>query len=156
MTNKVSLELNATAAAEIVAKINELKALLPVGLVVLIDAEKSSLPKMGDKSLAFVLKCLDVAEQHPELCPPFVDVAEMRKDADAYQSLRSIERAFASVTAPLEDTMVLAGSEAYSAALSIYAMTKDGAKRGIAGAKELAAALAERFPGKSKQVTAVE
>ena len=45
---------------------------------------------MGDKSFAFVQKCLQYSKENPDLVPPFLDVAEFEKDVKATETLRSL------------------------------------------------------------------
>jgi hypothetical protein len=150
MSNRISIVLTAEQEQAIIEKIGELAALLPDGLVTLADGEAESLPKLGDKSLGFVEKSLDAAVENPAVCPPFVDPEELRRDLDAYKKLNRLKRALERVVAPVSDSATLAGSEAYTASLSIYGMAKDGARRGVAGAKEISGNLSERFPGRAK------
>ncbi len=152
MQNLISITVDTQLEKAIIEKINELKAMLPQGLITLTDAEKSVLPKMGDKSLGFVEKCLDAATSNPAVCPSFVDLEESRKDLDMFMFLNRVQRALAQVNGPINDSATLAGSEAYAASLSVYNLSKDAARRGVPGAKSIYADLSNRFPGRSKAV----
>jgi len=62
----------------------------------------------------------------------------------------------ARLTTEIDDTMTLAGSEAYSAALSIYKVLKNAASMGQPGAKEASIELKNRFPRARKKTEKVE
>jgi len=59
-------------------------------LINLTPEERSNLPKMGDKSIPFVEKTLELAVTNPQLVPPFVNVEELRKDFSLAMELRDI------------------------------------------------------------------
>ena len=44
--------------------------------------QRKSLPKMGDKSQAFVNKALEVATQNPDFLPGSFDLEEMKRDVE--------------------------------------------------------------------------
>jgi hypothetical protein len=53
------------------AKIGEVAALLAPYVVALTSQERHELPKMGEKTIAFVEKATDFAYQNPNLMPPY-------------------------------------------------------------------------------------
>jgi hypothetical protein len=150
MQNRISLELTNEWEQNVIDKIAEIITLLPKGIVTLSAAETESLPKMGDKSLAFVEKAIDAAHENRAVCPVFIDVEEMSRDLDTYQRLNRIKRQLMQLLDPINDSAMLAGSEVYTAALAIYHTSADAARLGVPGAKSINAALATRFPGRSK------
>ena len=103
---------------------------------------------MGDKTLAFVEKALEFGSTYPDLVPPYVDLAELKKDLEATKIMISILRKLEEITTMLDDTALLAGSEAYTAALSIYAAAKDAARRNVGGAASAYNEMKMRFPGR--------
>ncbi|BAZ66295.1 hypothetical protein NIES4106_10450 [Fischerella sp. NIES-4106] len=54
-------------------------------LIDLSNEERKALPKMGNKSRAFVSKALEVATQNSEFLPRSFDLEEMRKDVQNAQ-----------------------------------------------------------------------
>jgi hypothetical protein len=56
-------------------------------LIDLTNEERKALPKMGDKSRAFVSKALEVATQNPDFLPRSFDLDEMRKDVLLFEQL---------------------------------------------------------------------
>jgi hypothetical protein len=112
-----------------------------------------ALPKMGDKTLAFVTKALDYAKQNPTLAPAFLNVPEFEKDVTAVTSLNNVLRPLQQLTEKLDDTTLQAGSEAYAAALIFYTSVKSAAKAGVPGTKNIYDDLQARFPGRGKVAT---
>ena len=149
MENKVSITITADAVAKINAAIATINSNLPL-LINLTAEERQALPKMGDKTLAFVTKSLEYAKQNPSLVPTFMTVAEFEKDVNAVTQLNNILRPLQQLTEKLEDTTLEAGSEAYSAALVFYTAVKGAAKAGVPGIKNISDDLQARFPGRSK------
>jgi hypothetical protein len=148
MQNKISITIDAATEKAILDKIAELVALLPGGLITLTDEDRKGIALMGDKSIPFVDKALDIAAQNPMLCPPYVNLEEARRDFTAFRSLSSILRAIAPVVGRVKDSAQLCGSEAYTSGLSIYNSARDGEHRGVPGAKEAVHELSPRFPGR--------
>lgn len=73
----------------------------------------------------------------------------MKKDFDATTQLLPILRSVEQVESNLSDTAMMAGSEAYVAALSYYNSVKMAAKMNIPGAKPIYDDLRKRFVRRS-------
>ena len=149
MENKVSIALEAEVIANITAAIDTISTNLP-GLVNLTDDERQTIPKMGDKTLAFVSKALEYANQNQELVPPYLDVAEFAKDVTAVTRLQQVLKPLQQLVEKLDDTTMLAGSEAYTAALVFYTAVKGAEKAGVPGVKTVSDDLQARFPGRGR------
>ncbi len=88
---------------------------------------------------------------YPDYIPNFIDIPESKVDFEAVKSLHSVITPLERISNLLNDTMTLAGSEAYSSALSIYKVLKNAAGMGQPGAEEATRELRNRFPrGKRK------
>ncbi len=148
MENKISVEFLQTDLEEIKTFIGKIKAKMPVGLVNLTPDERHFYVKMGDKTIAFVQKALDFAIMYPDLVPAYVNIAELKKDMEAVKAMQSILRQLEELTTLLDDSVLLSGSEAYIASLSIYNAAKDAARRNVSGAKNAVDELKLRFPGR--------
>lgn len=88
---------------------------------------------------------MDYAESDDQFAPPFMDVPEMRKDFDVVDKLMPILRKVGQLNSNLADTLMLAGSEAYVAALSYYNSVKLATRMNIPGAKPVYEDLKVRF-----------
>lgn len=149
--NLVSLSISETELAEIRKAIATLEKVLTPYLLELTKDEKESLAKMGDKTVAFVTKATEYAETKPTLVPAFIDVVELRKDLQAVEILRPIFNSLNQLSKSLDDTMTVAGSEAYTSALAFYQSVKLGAKMNVTGAQEIYNDLQTRFPSRTKK-----
>ncbi|HPF05005.1 MAG TPA: hypothetical protein PK293_03110 [Spirochaetota bacterium] len=83
---------------------------------------------------------------HPELAPQFLDVNEFKNDVQAVETLRSIHSPLEQIAEMLSDSMTLAGSDAYAAALMFYGSVKSAKKSNVAKAAPIYDDLAGRFP----------
>jgi hypothetical protein len=149
--NLVSLAISENELAEIRKAIEILQKTLLPHLLELTISEKESMAKMGDKTVAFVTKATEHAEAQTKLVPAFIDIAELRKDLQAIEILRPIFNSLNQLAKGVDDTMTVAGSEAFMAALAFYQSTKVGAKMNITGAQEIYNDLQTRFPGRTKK-----
>ena len=108
------------------------------------------LPKMGDGSVPFVTKAMEYAESNATFVPGFVNVTELKKDVDAVNTLTLFLRQLDEIHDLVEDTIMLAGSEAYVAALAFYNAVKLGARMNIPGAEPIYDDLKQRFAGQGQ------
>lgn len=145
--NQISALLTPAEYDAIRAAMDIIRQKLPF-LVNLTDAERQVYAKMGDKTVAFVTKALEYAKYNPHLVPPYLNVAEFAKDMELIVQLRNILRPLLSLTEGLDDTLMLAGSESYAAALTFYNSVKMASKMNIAGTTAIYNDLKVRFPGR--------
>lgn len=155
-SNVLSVEFSENELNSIQSAIAVLQSTLLPKLKTLSPQDKHQLPKMGDKSVAFVQKAYEYGQVHPTLNPAWLDTEAFRIDLEALKVLQSIDRSLTPVVAALSDSQDLAGSEAYQAALIFYSNVKGAAKLKVAGAQQVADDLAARFPGVSAQAKAAK
>lgn len=148
MENRINATLSVADRDKVLDLIAQIRALLPF-LIDLSPDERQSLPKMGDKSRAFVQQALQLAEQDDSYLPRSFDVAEMKNDVELTDGLYPIMLALAQLSEFVADTYTLVGSEAYTGGLVIY----QSAKRNGHGAAldNLLDALGQRFARKTKE-----
>lgn len=144
--NRVSVEITQADQDAISQAINTIREKLLPHLIALTPAEIRELPKMSDKTIPFVNKVVGYAASNPEFLPPFVETAEMNKDVSSVNLLNGFLNKLEQVTTGLEDTIKLAGSEAYIAALSYYNSVKQAARVNVTNAKTIYDDLKVRFP----------
>jgi hypothetical protein len=121
--NLVSATLTAEDQREVMNAIALIRSKLPF-LLSTTPEERKALTKMGDKSQAFVSLALDLASQDPDFLPRSLDVEEMRKDVELFQQLRPILLLLTQLQELVDNTAMLVGSEAMTAALTIYNAAK--------------------------------
>jgi hypothetical protein len=110
-----------------------------------------TIPRMGEKTFAFVEKAHDYAKANPALCPSFLDMNAFDIDyADAHNlwTLRNKAKQFYEI---INDIVALSGSEAYQASLLFYQAVKIAVDQGVPGAKAIYDELCKRFPHVSRK-----
>jgi len=85
---------------------------------------KRSLPKMGDKSRAFVHKALEVGVQHPEFLPRSLDLNEMKRDVELFEAIYPIAMALSQLKAELDDTLVAPTPQRYRCTATLKPMAR--------------------------------
>ena len=148
LENKISIPIDQTSFDKISAAINVIKAEMPYLLNLTVD-DRQSLLKMGDKTVSFVNKSLEYAKQNPQAVPAFLDVAEYEKDVLLVNALIKVLYPLQQLLESVDDTTMIAGSEAYAAALVFYNSAKAAAKAGVPGMKTVVDDLSARFPGRN-------
>ena len=154
--NLVSFGLPENDLAEIRTAISTLSTKLLPALKSLTAPERMEMAKMGDKTVAFVQKALEHCTANPELAPQFLDVTEFSGDVRAVETLRSIHAPLLQITDSLSDTMMLAGSDAYAAALIFYNSVRTAQRSNVVKAGTIFNDLSSRFPGRQKARQAQE
>ena len=144
----ISTTLTQTDREAVMGAVATIKAKLPF-LVDLTLEERKALPKLGDKSRAFVGKALEVATQNPDFLPRSFNLEEMRKDVQLFEALYPIVVALTQLQELLDDTYVTVGSEAYASALQVYTYAKASGQG--AGLDAVVVELGQRFARKAKK-----
>jgi hypothetical protein len=147
MENKHAIFIPADILAQVQNLVKQANALLLPYVTSLTPAERRTMAKMGEKTLSFVEKAHEFATQNTNLVPPFLDMAAFDTDfADAH-NLWTVLLASQQLHENLDDTTMVAGGEAYQAALIFYNSVKMAARQDIPGAKAVYEELKKRFPG---------
>jgi ribosomal protein L14 len=133
------------------AKAEEIKMLLAPYITVLTPEQRRTLAKMGDKTLAFVEKAHELALTNPVFVPPFLNMAEFTIDFSDAHNIEPVLVLLEQLRSGVDDTQMLAGSEAYQAALVFYNSVKEAASKNVPGAKAVYDALRVRFPHKKRR-----
>ena len=146
MDNTHSAAIPADILAQAQTKIEELRALLAPYVTPLTAEARRTIAKMGDKTLAFVEKAHELAAGNPAFVPPFLNMQDFGVDFSDAHSLEPLLVAVEQVRSEIDDTKMLAGSEAYHASLVFYNSVKVAAAQNVPGAKSVYEALRVRFP----------
>jgi hypothetical protein len=152
MDDKHSISIPTNILAQVQDLLKQADVLLLPYVTSLTPAERRTMAKMGEKTLSFVEKAHEFALQNPNIVPPFLDMAAFDTDfADAH-NLWTVLLASQQIHENLDDTTMVAGSEAYQAALIFYNSVKMASRQDIPGAKAVYEELKKRFPhGKRKR-----
>ncbi|MDO1446838.1 hypothetical protein Q0590_11275 [Rhodocytophaga aerolata] len=148
--NAVSIQIPAAELKKMLDAFKIIESVLRPYLIALTPEERKQLPKMSDKTVPFVEKTLDYAKSNPQFAPSYMSIPELKIDIDAVYTLTQLARPIDQLREGLGDTMMLAGSEAYIAALAYYNSVKQAAKMNVPGARAIYDDLSKRFPGRPK------
>ena len=144
-------ELSADQQNAVLGLIGQIQSLLPF-LIDLDADERRALPKLGDKSRAFVDQGLVLAVQNPGILPRSFDLDEYQRDVTLVRQLEPLVLALGQLQGRLEDTFLAAGSDAYSQTLLVYQAAKLAGKNGAL--EQHLDGLSRRFARKSTSATA--
>lgn len=129
--SKIDVDLSAADIEEVLASLEAIHKKLSF-LIGLTPNERRQIAKLGRKSQTFVAKALDVATQHSNLMPGCLNIEEARRDLLLFESLNPVLQSISQLKELIEDTQMLAGSEAYAAARVAYSSIKTvGKSRGL-------------------------
>ncbi len=145
--NRISVKITAEDKTAIDNAVKVLETKLKPYLIALTPEERQTLPKAGDKTVAFLNKTKEFMESNPDLIPNFIDKDEFLVDLKAAEDLHVWFSVLNQIVSMLDDSMMLSASEAYMASLSYYGNAKNAAKMNISGAKEVYEELRKRFKG---------
>ncbi|AEL24390.1 hypothetical protein [Cyclobacterium marinum] len=143
--NSVSIDIPEEELTEINNAIATLKTKLSPYLIAITPSERQAVPKMSDGTIPFVEKAMDYAREDAQFLPPYTDLDEVHKDWNAVKHLVPMLRDIQQLESNLNDTVMVAGSEAYLGALSYYNSVKYASKLNVADAKIIYEDLKQRF-----------
>ena len=144
--NRVSIELSDEDVKTVRDALSVLSQKLTPVLIKVSAEERRMIPKMGDKTVSFVTKVSEFATDNPALVPQYIDMSEMKKDIAVISVLRSIAGPLDTLCDLLNDTMLVAGSEAYISALAFYGSVKSATRLNEPGAEVIFNELKQQFP----------
>jgi hypothetical protein len=153
MDNLVAIQMSPEDQKTCADAIKTMTDTLKPYMISLKPEQRITLPKMKDKTSAFVSKALDYAESNPQFAPSYLDIPGLRIDVEAVNMLNNLFRPLEQIYTMLDDSILQSGSEAYVAALSFYNAVKQAAKNNVPGAQPIYDDLSKRFPGRSTKKT---
>lgn len=148
MSNLTNNRINATATAaqitEVKSAIQSVNTNLPF-LIGLTTSERIALPAINVNNKAFTEDAINAMVNNPTLAPSYLSVPNMQTDLTLFTQLDELIIIVKQLLERLEDTQLLAGSEAYVAALAAYKAIGGAADAGVAGADAIYNQLKARF-----------
>nr|WP_315131482.1 hypothetical protein [uncultured Flavobacterium sp.] len=150
MSNLTNNRTNITAtAAQITAVKTALQTIttnLPflIGLTV---EERVALPAIDVNNKAFAEDAISAGLNNATLIPSYVSVPSMQNDMTLFNQLEEISGIVNQLQEKLEDTKLLAGSEAYTSALALYKLFGAASDAGVPGTDAIVTQLKARFAG---------
>lgn len=154
----ISAKLYGSSLQRIRSSIDQIHQELPF-LITLSEEEKRKLSKIDETTIDFVVKALESSEARPELVPPYIEVAELRKDLVLANDLANILTQIRKLERAINDTAVAVGNKAYQSSLAYYNSVRRQASRADATnaviiASELQSKLEGRETTENKSIEA--
>lgn len=145
--SKLDIDFSDDDVADILASLEVVhqKLSFAIGLT---PEERRRLSKLGRKSQTFVVQALDAATQYSTLMPVCFNVEEARRDLALFEALYPVLNSINQLKELVEDTQMLAGSEAYESARIAYGAIKTIGKS--MGLDDLKDELSQQFRKKRK------
>ena len=94
---------------------------------------------------------MEYAANNTALVPSYLDLVEANKDLKLSKDLNNILKQVSTLQRAIEDTAMVAGSEAYDAALVFYASVKGASRVNVPGSQSVFEDLQKRYIAKSKK-----
>lgn len=148
-TNQINAHITAEQMTTLRTAIETFHTELPF-LVNLGPEEIRRLAKAGDLSKGFLQKALAIAEQTPGILPRNFAIEEFRADMVLADNLEEIALALKSLLERINNTIIVARSDAYGHALITYDRSKKSADQGLTS---ITRDLGQRFARKAQAKT---
>lgn len=148
--NRVSASMSSDDFNAVKQAIQEIRNRMPFLLGLTLE-ERKKLPKISRSNKLFVEDSLSVARENPEMLPYYLPVQELENDYQLFQQLSELLFPLQQLFERVQDTQMLAGSEAYQTSLVLYKLTRVAAEAGIPGMDTAYAKLKVRFEGQGPQ-----
>lgn len=117
--------------------------------------ERKNLPKINSSNKIFAEDSIHILEGKPKWIPDALTAEEARKDLTLFEQLDPIILELDILLRQLKDTQIIAGSEVYRVALSVYSLADAARKMPMEGAQTAHELLKTRFT-QSMNATPVE
>ena len=150
MSNLTNNRIDTVISDADLAKVNDAIDTIETTLSFLIGLtvdERVQLPKINVANKSFTQDAIDAVVDNGKMLPAYLDQKAMQNDMNLYNQLDKLSARIRQVLEKLDDTQMLAGSEAFVAALTAYKLFSAAAAAGIPGSDAIYDTLKERFAG---------
>ena len=144
--NRIDTVISDADLAKVNTALNDIESTLSflIGLTV---EERVQLPKINVANKSFTQDAINAVVNNSAMLPAYLDKTAMEKDMDLYLQLDKLAIRIRQLLEKIDDTQMLAGSEAFVAALTAYKLFAAAAAAGVAGSDAVYDTLKERFAG---------
>lgn len=142
--NRISITATPAQITAVKAALQTISANLPF-LIGLTTDERKTLNTIDVNNKAFTEDTINAAVNNSLLVPPYISISNMQTDLSLFSQLDELSGVANQLCERLEDTKMLAGSEAYGAALALYKVFGSAADAGVPGADSIVEQLQKRF-----------
>ncbi len=144
--NRLNVSATTAQITAVKAALQTISTNLPF-LVGLTTEERIALPAINVNNKAFTEDAINAAVNNTSLIPSYVNVPNMQNDLTLFTQLDELILLTKQLLERLEDTQLLAGSEAYTNGLAVYKLIGSAADAGVPGADAIYNQLKQRFAG---------
>ncbi len=142
--NRLNITLTEAQVTAVKAAIQTIYTEVPFLLGLTVE-ERISLPKINVANKAFTEDAINAITNNGDMLPGYLNVATMQTDLQLFSQLDELTPLVRQLLEKLEDTQILAGSEAYVSALAGYRLFGAASEAGIPGADAVYDGLKARF-----------
>lgn len=153
MNNIHNQSIPTEVLTEVKAKLEEAIALIKPHAIVLNADDRSSALKVGEKLFGFVTKTKGYTHTNPEFVPIYMNVADFEIDFQDANGNVEVTALMNQLKNYMDDTTLIARSEAYNAALFYYSSIQQGAAVNLPGAKAIYDDLKQYFAGRGPKAS---
>ncbi|TDP57812.1 hypothetical protein BC748_2629 [Flavobacterium dankookense] len=144
--NRMNITATTTQITAVKTALQTINTNLPF-LTGLTIEERIALPAIDVNNKAFTEDAIHAGVNNVQLIPSYVSVPSIQNDMTLFTQLDEIIILVKQLLEKLEDTQLLAGSEAYTSALALYKLFSSAADAGVPGADAIHNQLKQRFAG---------
>ena len=150
--NRLSITMTAAQITAVKTAVQTIQTNMPF-LLGLTNEERMALPKINVANKAFTEDAINSMVNNPSLLPAYFNVAEIQKDVTLFAQLDELNTLVNQLGERINDTQLLAGSEAYVSALAAYRNFEAAASAGVSGADTIYDLLKSRFANQGGTAT---
>jgi len=144
--NRIDTVISGADLAVVNGSIDAIETTLSFLIGLTVD-ERIQLPKINVANKSFTQDAINAVVDNAAMLPAYLDQTAMQNDMNLYIQLDKIASRMRQVLEKIDDTQMLAGSEAFVAALTAYKLFAAAASAGVAGSDAVYDTLKERFAG---------
>lgn len=148
MSNLTNNRLNVTMTAAQVTAVKTALQTIATNMPFLIGLtveERIAIPKINVSNKAFTEDAINAVANNAGILPAYINATTMQNDYQLFIQLDELLGLMRQLVEKAEDTQMLAGSEAFVAALSSYKLFGAAAEAGLTGADAIVDSLRQRF-----------
>lgn len=124
MKNSYSQVIPVEVLDKVVASLDEVSKALKPYCTELSTSQREELPKLGVRNTGKMVSIASEMNMAPEYAPPAFQVEEVNKDVKVVQVLTPVFTKVLGLQKMLDDTLCIAGSEAFEGCMDYYCSVK--------------------------------
>ena len=142
--NRIDTVMSDEQRSAVKTAFETIKANMPFLTGLTVD-ERIALPKINVSNKAFTEDAINAIANNSELLPSYLKVEAMKNDLTLFMQLDELLGLARQIVELMEDTQMLAGSEAYAASLTAYKLFQAASEAGLKGSDAIFDSLKGRF-----------